>query len=161
MRLAGFARTSEHVGKSAIWPSSGIAAGRKPREPTASYQLDHEIETNIIVSWDDAGGLCAVGNALLSVSESMGNATFEARSNAISAIKTRLDKTFQARGFQKKHLNEMAPETGAYYLLDDRKAHTLTVEWDDGDGLAVLGETISTLTSVEHLDAPDQPNGPA
>lgn len=158
MQTSRFACQKEHAGKWYTPPSEGLKVGRKPGESGPAYRLESESGDSLIVSWEDVGGLCAFGRALSNVTVSAGTITFEAAPESVVAIRSRVDEAFQKGGFDEAKTGEMAPATGAYYRLDDRNESILTVEWDDGDGLAVLGGALSQLASVEQLHAPEQAN---
>lgn len=153
MQTSRFALQSEHAGKWYVSPSEGTKVDRKPGEFGPSYRLQSESSDSLIVYWEDVGGLCAIGRALSDVRLSAGTIVFEAAPVAIAAIKSRIDEAFQAGGFAKVNTGDMAPATGAYFRLDDKKASILNVEWEDGDGLTMLGRALSHLASVEQLDA--------
>ena len=152
MQTSRFALLSEHAGKWCVSPAESIRAGRKPAETGPSYRLQSDSGQSLIVSWTAVGGLGACGKAMSHVTLSEGTIDLEAPPVALGIIKLRIEEALKAGRFAKAEIDEMAPATGAYFRLDDRKAGVLSVEWMDGDGLAMLGEAFSLLGTIEQLD---------
>lgn len=152
MQASRFASLSEHAGKPYVSRAEVLRAGRTPAEAGPSYRLQSDSHDSLMVSWTAVGGLAVCGKAMADVTLTEGTINLEAPPVALEIIKLRIEEALKAGRFAKAEIDEMAPATGAYFRLDDRKAGVLSVEWMDGDGLAMLGEAFSLLGTIEQLD---------